>query len=283
MTPPSVITAGYYLRVIPRVPRPQVPADARSAIETIVLALPLGLAVGSVMGLLGAGGALLTVPAMVYLLDQSIEAASTASLLVVAASAAVGAGVNVRRGACHLRLAAGFAAAGVGGALLGSWLSRLASGPTVLLLLSILMLGAAAALWRGRPPEVANRPRVRAPLVVAAGFGVGVLTGFCGVGGGFIILPVLVLLLGLPVRAAVGTSLLIIAVTALAGAAGRLGAGGISWPITLAFGAAALAGAWLGARTGHRLPTPRLSQGFAVLLVGLALVLMAENAGAIGI
>jgi uncharacterized membrane protein YfcA len=234
------------------------------------------------MGLLGAGGALLTVPAMIYLLHQSIPAATTTSLVVVAACAAVGATVNVRRGAVDLRLAGGFAAAGIGGAFLGSWLSRLASGSSILFLLALLMLGAAAALWRGRPPEAAQRPAVRAPLVIAAGFGVGVLTGFCGVGGGFIIVPVLVLLLGLPVRIAVGTSLLIIAVTALAGLAGHMGTG-ISWPITAFFGAAAVAGAWLGARTAHRIPTVRLSQGFAVLLVGLAFVLMAENAVAIGL
>ena len=80
------------------------------------------------MGLLGAGGALLTVPAMIYLLHQPIAAATTTSLVVVAACAAVGATVNVRRGAVDLRLAGGFAAAGIGGAFLGSWLSRFASG-----------------------------------------------------------------------------------------------------------------------------------------------------------
>jgi uncharacterized membrane protein YfcA len=252
-------------------------------VETIALALPLGLAVGSVMGLLGAGGALLAVPAMIYLLGEPIESATTASLLVVAANAAVGAAVKVRRGAADPRLAAAFAATGVVGALFGAWLSHLVSGHVLLLVLAVLMLVAAAALWRGAPAEVVTPPARRWPLALAAGLAVGVLTGLCGVGGGFLILPALVLLLGLPLRVAVGTSLLVIATSALAGLAGHLGAAAIDWPVTIAFGVAGAAGAWLGARTGHRLPTPRLSQGFALLLVALAVVLAVENAGVVGL
>jgi len=252
-------------------------------VETILLAVPLGLAVGSVMGLLGAGGALLAVPAMIYLLGQPIEAATTASLLVVAGNAAVGAAVKVRRGAADPRLAAAFAATAAIGALLGAWLSRLVSGHALLLLLALLMLVAAAALWRGTHLEALAPATPRWPLALAAGFAVGVLTGLCGVGGGFLIVPTLVLLLGLPLRVAVGTSLLVIAASALAGLAGHLGAEAIDWPVTIAFAVAGAAGAWLGARTGHRLPTPRLSQAFAVLLVALAAVLVVENAGVVGL
>jgi uncharacterized protein len=252
--------------------------------QQLALAVPLGLVIGLVIGTLGAGGSLLTVPALVYLLDQPVAAATTASLAIVAANASVGATVNARRGRADTRLAASFAVAGVVGALAGSWLNRLAPGAAVLLGLSVLMIAAAVALWRGRPQEgVRISHAVPWYVGAATGLGVGVLTGFFGVGGGFVVLPVLVLLVGLPMRVAVGTSLIVIAITSTAGLAGHLGTGGISWGLTLVFGAAGIVGAWIGAHTCHRIPVARLSQGFAVLLVALATVLIVENAGVVGL
>ena len=251
----------------------------------VLLALPLGLATGGLLGVLGAGGSVLTVPALVYLLDQPVGAATTAALAIVSANAAVGAAENVRAGTADLRLAARFAAASVVGALVGSVLNRLASGETVLFLLAIVMLGSAWSLWRGRPGRARLREAPPAPalLVGALGLGVGVLTGFFGVGGGFLIVPALILLLGVPVRTAIGTSLVIITVTALAGLAGHLAAGGVDWPVTIAFAGAGAVGAWLGVRGGRRVPAERLSQVFAVMLVAVAAFLLARNGAAIGL
>lgn len=250
----------------------------------VLLALPLGLATGAMLGLLGAGGSVLTVPALVYLLDQPVGAATTASLVIVSANAAVGAGENARQGTVDFRLASGFGAASVAGALLGSYLNTLASGETVLFLLALVMLGSAWSLWRGRPEDAAAAAGggrlARVALVGSLGFVVGILTGFFGVGGGFLIVPALVLLLGLPVRIAIGTSLLIITVTALAGLGGHLAGGSVSWPITLAFGGAGAAGVWLGSRHGRRLSNANLARAFSVMLVVVAVFLLVKNGAA---
>jgi uncharacterized protein len=243
--------------------------------------------IGGLLGLLGAGGSVLTVPALVYLLDQPVGEATTGALVIVAANAAVGAGANARQGTLDARLAAGFGAAGVVGALGGSLLNRLAAAETVLVLLALVMLASARALWGGRPDESRTRrpleswPR-RVALIGGLGAGVGVLTGFFGVGGGFVIVPVLVLLLGLPVRTAIGTSLLVIAISSLAGLAGHLSAGGLAVPLIGTFATAGMAGSLLGVRLGMRLDTRLLSRAFAVLLVMLAIVLIAINGAALG-
>ncbi|HSJ74288.1 MAG TPA: sulfite exporter TauE/SafE family protein [Miltoncostaeaceae bacterium] len=253
--------------------------------QVVLLALPLGVLAGAVLGLLGAGGSVLTVPALVYLLDQPVGAATTAALAIVAANAAVGAAENARRGTIDAPLALAFGAAGAGGALAGSYLNRLVSGEMLLALLALVMLASAWSLWRGRPEGGAGlcpRPGpARNALVAALGLAVGVLTGLFGVGGGFLVVPALVLLLGLPVRIAIGTSLLVIAITALAGLGGHLVAGEVSWPLTLVFGAAGAAGVWAGARFGGRLASTTLARAFSAMLVVVALALLAENGAAL--
>lgn len=246
----------------------------------VLWAIPLGLATGGLLGTLGAGGSVLTVPALVYLLGQPVGPATTASLAIVAANAAVGAVGNRRAGTIDVRLALGFGAAGIGGALAGARLNRLADGETILFLLALVMLLAAASLWRGRPEgdgRVRAAGAARVAIVAALGLVVGVMTGFFGVGGGFLIVPVLVLLLGVPLRTAIGTSLLVISITALAGLAGHLVGGEIDWPITIAFGGAGMVGAWIGVRSGRRMSSERLQRMFAVMLLALAAFLLARN------
>ena len=246
----------------------------------VLLAIPLGLATGALLGLLGAGGSVLTVPALVYLLGQPVAAATTASLVIVSGNAAVGAAENARHGTLDRPLALRFGAASVAGALLGSYLSRLVSGTTILFLLAIVMLGSAWSLWKGRPVEVADARQTggrRLLLVVGLGLTVGVLTGFFGVGGGFLIVPALVLLLGAPVRIAIGTSLVIITVTALTGLGGHLVTGGVSWPVTIAFGGAGVIGVLVGTRASRRVTGDGLSRAFAVMLVAVALFLLVKN------
>jgi uncharacterized protein len=252
-------------------------------VSQLLLALPLGVATGAALGLLGAGGSLLAVPALVYLLDQTVSAATTTTLVVVAAGAAVGAAINLRQGTIDVRLGAGLAAAGSAGALAGAGLARLVDGRTILVLLALLMLVAAWALMRrGSWSSRALAPGpARAAAVAGLGLGIGVLTGFFGVGGGFLVVPALVLVLGLSEHRAVGTSLLVIAVTAAAGLLGHLGTDAVSWPLTLAFGAAAAAGVAAGARAGRALAGESLARAFAAVLVLVAVVLLADNAAAI--
>lgn len=251
----------------------------------VLWAIPLGLVTGGLLGTLGAGGSVLTVPALVYLLGQPVGAATTTSLAIVSANAAVGAVGNWRAGTIDLRLGSGFAAASVGGALVGARLNRLASGETILFLLALVMLVAAWSLWRGRPEGRAPRSMSRgARIALIAGLGVatGVLTGFFGVGGGFLIVPVLVLLLDVPLREAIGTSLLIITVASLAGFAGHLAEGSVDWPLTVTFAAAGMVGAGVGARVGQRVSSERLTRLFALMLVAVSAMLLARNGISLG-
>ena len=251
----------------------------------VLWAIPLGLATGGLLGTLGAGGSVLTVPALVYLLGQPVGPATTASLAIVAANAAVGAAGNWQAGTLDARLAAGFAGSSIGGALVGSHLNRLADGSTILFLLALVMLASAWSIWRGLRIDqgrAAVGRAARIALVAGLGLATGVMTGFFGVGGGFLIVPVLVLLLGVPLRVAIGTSLLIIAVTAFAGLAGHLAGGSVDWPITIAFGAAGMVGAWAGARWGRRLSSERLQRLFALMLVAVAAFLLARNGASLG-
>lgn len=250
----------------------------------IILAIPLGLAAGLLLGTLGAGGSVLTVPALVYLLGQPVGAATTAALVVVSGNAAVGAAENARRGTLDRPVAIQFGIASVAGALAGSYLSQLASAEAILFLLAIVMLASAWSLWRGRPEDAraiaAGGPK-RIALVAGLGLTVGIMTGFFGVGGGFLIVPALVVLLGIPVRPAIGTSLAIIAVTALAGLGGHLAYGGLSWPITVIFSVAGVAGVLIGTRLCGRIQGRSLTRGFAVMLVAVAAFLLVKNGAAL--
>src|SRR5581483_10609943 len=181
---------------------------------------------------LGAGGSILTVPILVYALGVPVQAATGTSLAIVGLNAAAGAADQLRRGRVLPRTGLAFGASGLVGALAGAWLNHQLQGEVVLVLFSLLMVGAAAAMLRRRPADRSDgfeeRYDARGWLRLAAvGLGIGFLSGFFGVGGGFLIVPALVLVLGLPMRYAVGTSLLAIALNAVWGLAGHLSFGGL--------------------------------------------------------
>ena len=244
-----------------------------------LLALPFGVAVGLSLGLVGAGGSLLTVPVLVYVLGESAQAATTASLVIVGLTAAAGALGHVRRGTVQLRLAAVFGGTAALGTIGGTALNRLVAEDVLLAAFGVLMLVAALALVRERSGVPVAAPA--APLVKAAtaGLAVGVLTGFFGVGGGFVIVPVLALVLRLPFAQAVGTSLAVIAIASAAALAGHLTAAeDVDWAVAGAFAAAAIAGVLLGGRFSRRLPPTALARGFAVLVAGVGTFLVVRSA-----
>jgi uncharacterized protein len=249
----------------------------------VLLALPFGLAVGLLLGLVGGGGSILAVPVLIYVLGEPVERATTESLLIVGLTALVGAVAAARAGRVRVRVALAFAAAGGAAAVAGTALNRLAGGRVILLGFALLLLGAAYAVSRGRRAGmVAPLDDRRAPRwarVAAAGAATGLLTGFFGVGGGFVVVPALTLALGLPMTLAVGTSLLVIALTSAAALAAHLATGSINVSLTAAFAVAAIAGAVAGTRLHGRLPDELLRRLFALLLVGLAVFLIAKNAG----
>lgn len=242
----------------------------------MLLALPVGLLVGLTLGTLGAGGSILTVPALVYLLGLDPHQATTDSLIIVGLTATLGAIGHGRHGRVRLGTGLPFGLLGTAGSFVGSRASG-AVDPQVLLLgfAALLLAAAVPMLLRlrraapARPPAPARRRVLR---TVAAATGVGLLTGFFGVGGGFVVVPALVLALGLDTATAVGTSLVVIAVNSATALASRLVAQPVTlnWPLLALFVAAAVAGVLASQRLLVRLDQRQLTAAFAVLLVLVA-------------
>jgi uncharacterized membrane protein YfcA len=258
-----------------------------------LLASPLGFLIGLSLGALGGGGSILAVPALVYAAGQTPKHATTTSLVLVAFTAVIGMVPHWRAG--RVRFVAGtiFGLAGVGGSLLGSHWNKAADPDALLLAFSGLMLIAAYAMWRrvrtasaapaatsvgaAAPADMApagvSPARVDATTavkVVIAGTLVGLLTGFFGVGGGFVIVPALVLALGFTMSEAVGTSLLVITINSAVALATRLQAGSIEWATVIPFTIASLLGVVVGSRLASTRDSSSLQRWFVGLLVVVA-------------
>jgi uncharacterized membrane protein YfcA len=253
----------------------------------VIYALLGAVAVGLVLGLLGSGGSILTVPVLVYLVGEPEKVAIAESLAIVGAIAAVGAVPYARQRRVDGRSVLLFGGPGLVGASLGAVLSRAVPGAFQLALFAVVMLLAAWRMLRGAGVREGGAGG-RAPAAVAAlGLGVGVLTGLVGVGGGFLIVPALVLLVGLPMRAAVGTSLAIVALNSATGFAthvgGGLAGGAVDWRLVGAFAAIGIAGSLLGHRLSERVPQGQLRRAFGVFLVVMgAFILAREGPRALG-
>jgi uncharacterized membrane protein YfcA len=250
-------------------------------LDPALLAIPFGVAIGLALGLVGGGGSILALPVLVYLLDQPVKVATTESLLIVGTTALLGALDHARVGGVRWRTAISFGLAGVAGSIGGTAINRKVGSDTILLGFALVLVGAAVAMLRGRgePTRLESRAEGRQLWlrIVPAGLATGLLTGFFGVGGGFVIVPMLTLVLGVPLTAAVGTSLLIIAITSSAAFGAHLSSGSIDWVIAGVFTAASVVGALLGSRLGRRLPPARIAQAFAVLVLGVAVLLVVET------
>lgn len=245
----------------------------------ILLELLIGGVIGLSLGLLGGGGSILTVPALVYLLGQDAHAAIGISLVIVGINAFVGALMHQHAGNVRLTSALLFGSAGLLAAFVGARLSQLLPASLLLVLFALLMIAVATLMLRLRSIDTAES--VRTPTVwwkvLLAGSSVGFLTGFLGVGGGFLIVPALVLVLKMDMREAVGSSLVVIAMNSLAGLLGHLGDGGLNWTlISLLLSGGAL-GVFLGARAAHYVPVARLRQAFAGLVIVLGVTLLIVN------
>lgn len=237
------------------------------------LAALLGLGIGLTLGTLGGGGSILAVPALVYGLGQPVARAVPTSLIVVGLSAAGGAFSHLRGGRVAWRTALGFGAAGIGGAFVGAYLNHLLAEPVVLVGFALLMIIVGVAMLRRpeREPSASDGPRgTYWARAVGAGAMTGVLTGLFGVGGGFLVVPALVLLLGLPMPLAVGTSLVVIVINAASGVFAHLGYGGFDPALSGVFAAGGVAGAVIGGHFGGRVPAARLSRWFAYLVLAVA-------------
>jgi uncharacterized protein len=248
----------------------------------IWLALLGAVIVGLSLGLLGSGGSILTVPLLVYLVGQPEKVAIAGSLAVVGGIAFAGGIPWALRGAVEWRSVLWFGLPGMLGTVLGAHVSRWIPGNAQLVLFAAVMLVAAWRMARPAPAATtAAAPRSRAWIVVD-GLGVGVLTGLVGVGGGFLILPALVLLGGLSMHRAVGTSLWIIAMNAFSGFAKHLfvlDAAGLvlDWRLLGLFTGVGALGSVVGQRLAARLPQALLRRGFAALLVLMGLYIVGRE------
>lgn len=248
-----------------------------------LLALPFGLVIGLVVGTVGGGGAILALPVLVYVLDEGVGRASTASLIVVAIAAGIGAGALALRGHVCWRIALTFSAPAAAGTVLGT-VANGAVSPKVLILGFVpVMLVAAGATWHraGASTDdavVAACPTAPLGRLLVAGSLVGVLTGFFGVGGGFLIVPVLTLWLGVCFRRAVATSLVIITLTGLVALVGHLVADAdIDVPVTVSLAVTTAIGALAGTVVAQRLPQATLGRAFAVIVGLVAAFLLADT------
>lgn len=253
----------------------------------VLRALAFGAVIGFSLGALGAGGSILTVPILVYAMGVPVQGATGTSLAIVGLNSAVGAIEHLRRGRSLPKTGIAFGASGVLGAFGGVWLNHQLRGEVILLLFSLLMLGAAFSMVRRRPVAAAlstfterYSPSGWARLF-AVGLGVGFLTGFFGVGGGFLIVPALAVVVGLPMHLAVGTSLLAIALNSLWGLLGNLRLGTFSLTLTLLFALGGLAGVVTGGNLAGRLPERALRMAFAVLIVGVGVYTFVRSAAAL--
>lgn len=247
----------------------------------MLLAVPFGVGIGLILGSVGGGGAILVLPVLAYALGERVGPASTASLAVVAVAAAGAGACLARRGEVCWRLALPFAAAAASGSALGAVANGAVSSAALVLAFVPVMLAVAVAMWRRSgeraAAELAACPPAQPRRLLVAGAGVGVLTGFFGVGGGFVIVPLLRLWLGLSMRRAIATSLVIIALTALAALAFHLLVGAsLDLAVAAAFAASTMVGSLAGAFAGARLPAATTARAFALVVAAVAWFLLVD-------
>lgn len=269
-------------------------------LASAVVAVVAGLLIGLSLGALGGGGSILAVPVLVYGLGQTAAQATTGSLVVVGVTSFVGAVMARRAGQALVGRGIAFGIVAIGGAAAGAAASAAVPEHVLLAAFAGLLLVVAAVMITRRirarrapagEPEDApsgrrdarwNDPIVtftptlacrcsKAAVVLVTATAVGLLTGFLGVGGGFLVLPALVLVMGLPMAYAAGTSLVVITVTSVSALLVRAGAGiHADWPVVLLLTAAAVAGSWAGVRAATRVDTGSLQAAFSILLVLVA-------------
>lgn len=239
------------------------------------------VAIGVSLGIFGSGGSILTVPVLIYLLGQDEKVAIAGSLAIVGSIALVGALPNFRARLIDWRNVVLFGVPGMGGTYLGAWIAQFVSGVVQLALFAVVMLIAAYMMLR--PPNFAGQPTVRAVWKISLdGLLVGIVTGLVGVGGGFLIVPALVLLGGMTMHRAVATSLVIIALKSFSGfykyldvlAAQDLR---LDWGVIGLVTALGVAGSFAGNHFSTRVPQAALQRGFAYFLIIMGIFILVRS------
>ena len=231
------------------------------------MAVVVAALIGLSLGLLGGGGSTLAVPILVYVGGMDAKPAIATSLLVVGTTSFIGAIRHWRRANVALRTAILFGLISMAGSYAGGRLATHLSDVFQLVLFAVVMLVVAVSMFRSGTSE---RPSTRLPLVALAAATVGVLTGIVGIGGGFLIVPALVLFAGVPMVRAIGTSLVVIAMNSAAGFAAYAGTVDLDWLYTALFTSLAVAGVLVGSSLARTISPVVLKRAFATFLIGIA-------------
>jgi uncharacterized membrane protein YfcA len=247
----------------------------------LVLGLVLSIGIGLSLGFFGGGGSILTVPLLVYVFGLPPKQAIASSLVIVGIASAVSAVQHARAGNVRLRAGLVFGIAGMVGAYLGGRASALLDGGLLLLLFAAMMLLTASAMWRGRrTPVLAEAAAgLRSPIrLMLQGLAVGGFTGLVGAGGGFLIVPALALWAGLPMTAAIGTSLFVIVLNCASGFLGYAATVSIDPRLVASVALAAIFGAVIGSRLARRIDPGSLRRGFALFVLVMGATILVREA-----
>lgn len=252
-----------------------------------LLTVLAGGVVGFSLGLIGGGGSVLAVPLLLYVVGvRNPHVAIGTSALAVALNAFASLAQHARAGTVKWPCAGTFAAAGIVGAVIGSTIGKMVNGERLLALFALVMIAVGVAMLRGRSAE--GDPSVRmsvkmAPRLIGAGLGAGLLSGFFGIGGGFLIVPGLIVSSGMPILNAVGSSLLSVGTFGITTAANYAISGLVDWKIALLFIAGGVIGGAIGMRLAVRLASRRgaLVKAFAVVLFAVAAYMLYRSIGAL--
>ncbi|MEX0172178.1 sulfite exporter TauE/SafE family protein [Streptomyces sp. LMG1-1-1.1] len=241
----------------------------------------VSLLIGVSLGILGGGGSILTVPILVYLAGQETKEAIATSLFVVGVTSIAALIPHARAHRVRWRTGLLFGAFSMAGAYGGGRLAEYIPGTVLLVAFALMMLATAAAMLRKpRPGRKRTRPAHKdLPLkhIAVEGLVVGAVTGLVGSGGGFLVVPALAILGGLPMGIAVGTSLLVIAMKSFAGLAGHLSGVSIDWGLALTVTAAAVIGSLIGGRLAGRIPQDALRKAFGWFVVVMGVFVLAQQ------
>ncbi|MFI7575736.1 sulfite exporter TauE/SafE family protein [Micromonospora sp. NPDC049497] len=246
---------------------------------SLLLIVGLAVLIGISLGLLGGGGSILAVPLLVYVADLPAKEAIATSLLVVGVTSAVGVLPHARAHRVRWRTGLIFGLAGMTGAYGGGRLAEFIPAAYLLTGFAIMMLATAIAMIRGRRSAEGKPVPHELPVfrVIIDGIVVGLVTGLVGAGGGFLVVPALALLGGLPMPVAVGTSLVVIAMKSIAGLAGYLSSVSIDWGLAAAVTAAAIVGSFLGGRLAGKIPADVLRKSFGWFVVVMGVFVLGQQ------
>lgn len=249
----------------------------------LILGFALAVLIGISLGLIGSGGSILAVPSLIYVMGMSPKSAIAMSLIIVGCVSLIGMIPYWRQGKISFQTVALFTPTAMIGAFLGAQLIRFPfiTDTVQLVTFAVMMFSASFFMIRKRPSaavaSIASQERKQRWLIPLTGFGIGIITGFIGIGGGFLIIPALVLISQLPMKQAVGSSLLMIFFNSVAGFVGYLGQVQLDWFILSWFTAFAILGVIIGSYSSSYIEGEKLQKGFGYFLIAVAVFILIKR------